>query len=120
MNKIIQIPDEHKQICQEFIALARKLGLRSLQGHFQTDDGWDAKIQFNWEQGRHGVPNQINIQSQFWTATSEMENREGSRTRPTLRPRQRSRMSEANARSGDGREPLISGRRDLHIQRATA
>jgi hypothetical protein len=51
-----EIPPAVQQFARELAALARKHGMRHVQGWFQPgfDHGWSPRVEFDWMDGRHG------------------------------------------------------------------
>ena len=70
---MIDIREEHKDICQRIVAVARQLGLTKFSGKFKPNDDWGADIQFSWEAGRHGYEGTIKISSEYYSWVEESE-----------------------------------------------
>jgi hypothetical protein len=54
----IDIPDVHQEFCKAVAKLAREHGLDKFSGTFEPGfkdpSDWQDRIEFSWEQGRHG------------------------------------------------------------------
>lgn len=57
MDMTHSIPEQHQEFCKAVARLCREYGLRHFEGAFNPayGDQWKARIQFSWDQGRHGA-----------------------------------------------------------------
>lgn len=61
-----QIPEKYLEFCKAVGRLCREAGLHDFTGSFSPPlfaGDWRNKIEFHWEQGRHGAKNQENLTS---------------------------------------------------------
>lgn len=64
----IDIPDRHQEFCRAVAKLCREYDLTSFGGSYTPNyqDQWRGRIQFQWDQGRHGADsNNLKIWSQL-------------------------------------------------------
>lgn len=76
----IDIPQSHQDFCKAVCKLAREHKLQNFSGSLRPgyDDptGWDAQIEFAWEQGRHGDDSDklfISSTKRVWTRLGPKE-----------------------------------------------
>lgn len=84
INKEQPVEDRHVTFARALIALAREHGADDLEVRFSLtggklwppgkDTGWsDARVRFQWNEGRHGSPSRAGLYAESFVSIKETE-----------------------------------------------